>query len=136
MDQKESKEYLRLRAAGWKADEAFRTARAFVAFTALEQEGYVRLRVEPDADVDLSYLEDRDVFTEEQDNEERARVSRLGVWGIIVEARNPLAGEDGPWQHIDSCWGFIGDDWKDSGYDTAFYENAIKWIAQFEGMAA
>jgi hypothetical protein len=92
--------------------------------------------VEPDDDYDFSHLDDRECNTEEQANEERARISRLGTWGVIVEVRNPLSGEDGPWEHIDSCWGFVGDDWQDSGYDTDFYNNAINWLAQFEGMAA
>jgi hypothetical protein len=40
-------------------------------------------------------------------------VDRDGVWGIVGEY---FDGER--WQHADSCFGFVGDDWKNSGYDT------------------
>jgi hypothetical protein len=42
-----------------------------------------------------------------------AKVDREGAWGIIGEY---FDGEQ--WQHADSCSGFVGDDWKNSGYDT------------------
>ena len=41
------------------------------------------------------------------------KVNREGVWGIIGEYFDGEA-----WQHADSCFGFVGDDWKNSGYDT------------------
>ena len=40
------------------------------------------------------------------------KVNRDGVWGIIGEF---FDGET--WQHADSCFGFVGDDWKGRGYD-------------------
>ena len=40
-------------------------------------------------------------------------MNRQGVWGIVGEY---FDGE--VWQHADSCFGFVGDDWKNSGYDT------------------
>jgi hypothetical protein len=46
------------------------------------------------------------------------------VWGIIGEY---FDGEK--WQHADSCFGFVGEDWKYSGYDTDIMQvtlNAIK----------
>jgi hypothetical protein len=42
-----------------------------------------------------------------------ATVNREGVSGIVGEY---FDGE--VWQHADSCFGFVGDDWKHSGYDT------------------
>jgi hypothetical protein len=42
-----------------------------------------------------------------------AKVDREGVFGVIGEY---FDGER--WQHADSCFGFVGDDWKNSGYDT------------------
>src|ERR1700693_6591303 len=57
-------------------------------------------------DISASKLQrDREVFI--------AKVNREGVWGVIGEY---FDGEQ--WRHADSCFGFVGDDWKDSGYDT------------------
>lgn len=43
----------------------------------------------------------------------RDKVNRDGVWCVIGEY---FDGEE--WQHADSCFGFVGDDWKHFGYDT------------------
>ena len=86
--------------------------------------GNVRLRVVPDEICSLEDLEG-DCFNPKanpdipasrlkRDREEFiAKVNREGVWGIIGEY---FDGE--VWQHADSCFGFVGDDWKHSGYDT------------------
>jgi hypothetical protein len=134
MNQRATRHYKRLREKNWPAREACRAAKAKAAFEDMEHAGFARLRVEPDDSADLSYLGQKGF--EDILESEHERANKLGMWGIIVECRNPLAGEDGPWEHVDSCWGFIGDDWKDSGYDTDFYENAIDWLSQFEGMPA
>ena len=63
---------------------------------------------EPKANTDIpaSRLErDREEFI--------AKVNWEGVWGIVGEY---FDGEK--WQHTDSCFGFVGDDLKNSGYDT------------------
>lgn len=128
MDQEVMREYARLRSKQWSAREALSAAKVNVSFATFEREGYARLRVEADDDIDLSFLDDRDVFEESEANKERARCSREGVHGIITEALNPLSGE---WTVVDSCWGFIGDDWKDSGYDTDGKAEAIEWLESF-----
>lgn len=86
--------------------------------------GNVRLRVIPDETCCLEDLEG-DSFNPnanpeipesrlKRDREEFiARVNREGVWGIIGEY---FDGEQ--WQDADSCFGFVGEDWKHSGYDT------------------
>lgn len=130
MDQEIQREYARLRSKQWSAKEALNAAKVNVSFAVFEREGYVRLRVEAD-DIDLPFLDDRDVFEETAANAARARCSREGVWGFIVEALNPLGA--GVWHQIDSTWGFIGDDWKDSGYDTDAKKAAIKWLESFVG---
>lgn len=120
MNNIESREYSRLRAKGWAAKEAFHAARAAREWFDAEwdgryepdEPGIVRLSVEWDRDTDLSHLDDRAVYTEQQASAEYERAERNGTWGIIGEFWN---GEE--WQHVDSIWGFIGDDWKDSGYD-------------------
>lgn len=44
---------------------------------------------------------------------EAKRVEREGAYGIVGEYRT-LTGE---WERVDSVWGFVGDDWRNSGYD-------------------
>jgi len=86
--------------------------------------GNVRLRVVLDETCSLDDLEG-DCFNPkanpdipasrlQRDREQFiAKVNQEGVWGIIGEY---FDGET--WQHADSCFGFVGDDWKNSGYDT------------------
>jgi hypothetical protein len=47
-----------------------------------------------------------------QREREIERVNRDGVWGIVGEY---FDGEH--WEHAGSCFGLIGEDWKNSGYD-------------------
>ena len=136
---KRNKELLRLyqreRARGFQAKWALSNAR-----TRLEWEhevaeyssgepidpkrGNVRLRVVPDETCSIEDLEG-DCFNPKANPEIPAsrlerdhkdfitKVNRDGVWGIVGEY---FDGE--VWQHADSCFGFVGDDWKNSGYDT------------------
>ncbi len=87
-------------------------------------EGHVRLRITPDESPydDDSFIDtwDDEIITvdgTEMNNEQyRAwlwdRIERDGVWGVIGEYW-----DGAKWQHADSYWSFIGDDWKNSGYD-------------------
>ena len=128
--------YQRERARGFQASWALSNARTRLEWEKHEvaeyssgepidpKRGNVRLRVVPDDSCSLEDLEgdcfnpkanpdipasklqrDRGVFI--------AKVNREGVWGIIGEY---FDGE--VWQHADSCFGFVGEDWKNSGYDT------------------
>lgn len=84
----------------------------------------MRLRMVPDETCSLEDLEG-DCFNSkanpdipasrlQHDREDFiAKVNRDGVWGIIGEYFDGEA-----WHHADSCFGFVGDDWKHSGYDT------------------
>lgn len=94
--------------------------------------GDVRLRIVGDDCVDLGNLFgdtfNPDVNTdipasrlERERSAEIERVNRDGVWGVIGEF---FDGEE--WQHADSCFGFIGEDWKDSGYDTDIMRSALE----------
>ena len=86
--------------------------------------GNVRLRVVSDETCSLGDLEG-DCFNPKANPDVPAsrlqrgrkefieKVNREGVWGIIGEF---FDGET--WRHADSCFGFVGDDWKDCGYDT------------------
>lgn len=52
------------------------------------------------------------------------RIDRDGVSGIVAQVRTAL----GQWVTVDSCWGFVGDDWKDSGYDQDAIGAALDYL--------
>lgn len=116
-------EYRTLRAAGWHASAALSYARTLQAWSDVggyigdeddnePDVGAVRLRVVEEQYPDLSYLEQRDVYTERQAKEVYDRANRDGCTGIVGEY---FDGDE--WVHADSVYGFIGDDWNASGHD-------------------
>lgn len=137
---KRNKELLRLyqreRAKGFQAKWALSNARTRLEWDKHEvaeyssgepidpKRGDVRLRVVPDETCSLEDLEG-DSFNPkanpnipasrlQRDREDFiAKVNRDAVWGIIGECFDGEA-----WQHADSCFGFVGNDWQGSGYDT------------------
>jgi hypothetical protein len=137
---KQKKELVRLyqreRANGFQARWALANARTRLEWEQYEvaeyssgvpidpKRGNVRLRLVPDEMCSLEDLEgdcfnpkvNPDVFASrlQHDREDFiAKVNRDGVWGVIGEY---FDGEQ--WRHADSCFGFVSDDWKNSGYDT------------------
>jgi hypothetical protein len=48
------------------------------------------------------------------------RINNDGVWYVLSEVWN---GDE--WEWCDSCGGFIGDDWENSGYDVDLMQSAI-----------
>jgi hypothetical protein len=42
----------------------------------------------------------------QQQRQFRAQVNNKGVWGYTLQKWNPEV--DQGWEHVDSCWGFIG----------------------------
>lgn len=153
MDKAVLKEYKRRRAQSWdwavasrshheknmtRAREALRDARIVAAF---EANAEVRLRVEYDQRANFDDLAGDmfnpkyDGLTHSQRERERKafeeRVRDEGATGIIGEY---FDGED--WQRADSVWGFIGDDWKDSGYDVDVMSAALDaYSAHCESLA-
>lgn len=104
-------------------------------------DGPVALLVIPDDGCDLSDLEG-DMFNpkacpgiprkrlEAEQKAFRERVEREGVWGVQAWFRN-AAGE---WEQGDSCWAFVGDDWKEGQSD--FMGDAIRrWEREQETVA-
>lgn len=90
----------------------------------LESAGKVRCRIEPDTDVDYEFLAG-DTYNveingstvpggkrtiEAQEKAFKRSLEMDGVWGYIVEVRCPCCDN---WEHVDSCWGFTGDPYKD-----------------------
>jgi hypothetical protein len=120
MDAATQREYRRLRNLGWKPDDALRAAKITVAFRDAEADGLVEFEVVPDEYLGIEDLEG-DVFKaelhpeiprsqiERERKEFHDRIEHDGVWGIVSKVNGKT---------IDSVWGFVGDDWKDSGYDT------------------
>lgn len=93
-----------------------------------------RIKIAPDDFADLDNLfgdtYDPSVNTDidpavlaEQKQEEIDRINRDGVWGMIAEYECSCCGR---WTEADSVWGFIGDDWKGSGYEADLFNNANK----------
>ena len=123
-------EYRRLRAKGWDAAGALRSARVNVRFEAEEGNGRVKLKLEPDENPDLSWLDDVDYHGEGNRRaggayrkEWLGKAERDGVWIIVGLYRE--AGE-GEWITADYCGGFIGDDVRDNGYDTDIKASALE----------
>lgn len=105
------------------AQNALREARIVDEWEQHENAGHVRLRIVEDEYADIGNLEgdtfnpkaNPDISPAKLERERAAfieRINRDGVVGVIGEY---FDGED--WQQADSCWGFVGDDWKESGYD-------------------
>jgi hypothetical protein len=113
------REYLSLRADGWRAVDALQHARVVAAFSKRSGSD-VRLTLVPDHDADLSYLDQREFADVRAAEYERAR--HAGVWGLKAEYRNEATDQ---WEETDSVYGFIGDDWKRSGYDADLMRSAL-----------
>jgi hypothetical protein len=124
------------RARGFQASWALSNARTRLEWGTYEvaensngepidpKRGDVRLRIVPDETCSLEDLEgdcfnskvNPDVPASTLERDRKAFIEKVnaeGVWGIIGEC---FDGER--WQHADSCFGFVGQDWKHSGYDT------------------
>lgn len=94
---------------------------------ALEDAGLVRLDIVPDYDIDLDNIlgtcYDIDSVgrfdggkrrLDKQREMEIDRINREGVWGVVGQYR--LYDND-QWENANSCSGFVGSEWKDSGCD-------------------
>ncbi len=93
----------------------------------------VRLRVMPDECCELDNIlgdsydpkVNPDIPAERLERERQAEIDRInrdGVWGVIGEYR---VSADEEWEQADSCWGFVGDDWKNSGYDIDIMQTTL-----------
>lgn len=90
--------------------------------------GRVRLLLR--ADDDPSSALDGD-FTERQLKELRERANRDGVCGICGQYWD---GAD--WVDVDSVWGFIGNDWHNSGYDVDIMRATLDALAEHDAAKA
>lgn len=112
-------EYFRLRVLGWEAKQALRAARVKDAFTDAEKTGLVKLETEIDCEpYDMSFYDTWDASERQIAHWKKItseRIDREGLYGLVSYVRNT---KRDAWEQVDSCWGFIGDDWRDGGYDT------------------
>ena len=67
------------------------------------------------------------IVTERQ--REMERIEREGVWGVEAMIRNPVAGG---WEAVDAVRGFIGDDYRSSGYEIDLMDAAISALEKVE----
>lgn len=113
------REYARLRALGWRASDALRDAKTRVSFATMERAGHVRLRIVPDEEGhDASYVDTWDsekspAWIARTKREILRTVERDGLWGVVGE----YLSVEGTWVQSNAVWDFVGDSWKDSGYD-------------------
>lgn len=113
-------EVARLRRLGWPMSTAWDAALVRDRFTDLENEERVRLRVESDETYCYEDSDDPDA-TPAQRAEMHDRIDRDGAWGLIGEYRQ---GDE--WIVADSVWGFVGNDYEDSLYDTDIMRATIE----------
>lgn len=124
------KVYLNERKQGWQAHIALSHARTSYAWHHLSDAGLVRLMVYEDAEgYDDSFIDTWKDISEKERNKLHAqiadRINNEGVWGIVGEYKSPHTGE---WINADSCWGFIGDEWRNSGYDSDIRASTIRQL--------
>lgn len=77
----------------------------------------VRIAILPDDSADLSWLDE----TGKRDKVQLERAKRDGCWGMVGQFWNGTE-----WENADSIWGFIGDDFRNSGYDTDIMHATLK----------
>ena len=108
-------EYARLRALGWTAHSALYAARVRSLFDGRDD---VRLLDVPD---DEPY-DPGEGETQAERARTRRRLEREGHWRLEAQVRCTC----GAWRTVDSVGGFIGEDWRDSGYDTDLMREALR----------
>ena len=121
-------EYERLRRKDWPAKDALRAAKVRDQWDDLENEGKVRIVSEPSPDLyDDSYIDtwtDVSQAKREQARKELwARIERDGVWMYASEFWDE---EIQDWKSADAIGDFVGNEFRDSGYDTDLREAAIE----------
>jgi hypothetical protein len=109
--------YRRFRALGEPASRAIYAAHTALAWEARVKSGLVKLDIVVDELLyDDSYLDTWGMRPSELERARKElwdRIEHQGVWCIVGYYR-PHVGA--PWEVSDSICGFVGDDWKNSGY--------------------
>lgn len=90
--------------------------------------GHVRLFLAVDSDPSSAFDGD---FSERDLAELRERANRDGVCGVCAQFW-----DGSEWVHVDSVWGFIGNDWRGSGYDIDLMSAALEALASHNATVA
>jgi len=104
-------------------------------FKQAQADGLLRFRIVPDETFyDDSYIDTWDYLSESEKikakKEIRDRIEEDGVWGIIVDRK---CSECGQWTEVDSVYGFIGNEYENSGYDIDVKKAGLKAIVNLKG---
>lgn len=127
MNQRGLRDYWRLRKMGWPAKDAIRAARARSTFLELEERGLVELRAVPEEEqYDASYVDTWDVSETRRAAVKRDIMRRVADEGVYTLCALSRANEEDEFECVDSCGGFVGEDWRDSGYDVDLMIAAIE----------
>jgi len=121
-------EYYRLRAMGWSASAAWRAAQINVRFEERENAGRIRLLTREDAEgYDVSYVDTwTDLSTYRREKQKASILDRVTQEGVYCITSYVWDSPTVSYQPVDSIGGFIGEDWKDSGYDTDIKLSALE----------
>jgi hypothetical protein len=114
--------YRRERSIGLTAEQAWHAAKVRRRFAQLD--GQVRLDIQPEQSMTLEDLVGEGA-TKAQLDEIRARAESEGVWVVVAQVHVSYPDGHERWEPVDSTGGFVGDDWKDSGYDIELMQSAI-----------
>lgn len=123
-----------LRREGWRAWDAWRTAKIIERANAEILAGRLAIVRIPDDSPDLSWLDQTDEQMghgfKRQAKAERERAERDGCWGIAAYVRISPNEE---WEQADSIWGIIGDDcFGASGYEADILKSGLDLLAKLE----
>ena len=55
---------------------------------------------------------------------------------VLAELTERANRDGAEWVEVDSCWGFIGDDWRDSGYDIDIMRATLDALAKHDAAVA
>jgi len=119
------------------AKAALRLARTTCAFDALVFSDLARFETAPD---DWYTFDDHegdtyspaanpDIKPAILDRERKAELDRANREGFYVLSVQVRESDDAQWETLDSCGGFLGDDWRGSGYDLDMMRVAVDWHA-------
>lgn len=121
-------EYYRLRDMGWGATAAWRAAQINTRFEERENAGIMRLLTAEESEgYDASYVDTwTDLSTFRREKWKASILDRVNREGVYCITSYVWDSPTVSYLPVDSCGGFIGDDWKDSGYDTDIKLSALE----------
>ncbi len=110
---------------GYSMADALRAARVFNKFCELEQGDKVRFQVdEYEGEYDFSYLDTWGEMTEGMKKVVKRRIAnKIKKHGLSRISAHVRTGEE--WREVGAMSGFVGDEWKHSGFDINLMQAAL-----------